>query len=390
MNWPSVSLKDCCSVIGGATPKRNTEKYWSPNDIPWITPKDISGLKQPVLEDAPEYISKAGFDSCATYMLPKGAVLLTSRAPIGNVAIAGKEMCTNQGFKSLVPGPEVDSVYLYYCMLVHAKRLDDLGNGATFKEVSKKVVESFEIPLPPIGKQKRIAAILDKADNLRRKRRQATELADQFLNAVFLDMFGALFTNQGYETKRKRKIGDLVSYIDYRGKTPEKSAFGVPLVTAKNVKKGHVSVEPREFVPEENYLDWMSRGLPKENDVLFTTEAPLGNVALLGKYEKVVVGQRLISLRSLGEVTHEYLMHALLNRYVQGLVEKRSSGSTVKGIRTKEFYEIEIPVPCLNEQTKFSEIYWKYRKNQEIRNLSSVEADAFFNSLCQKAFSGEL
>ncbi|MAD46345.1 MAG: hypothetical protein CMH98_15185 [Oceanospirillaceae bacterium] len=104
MKWPMVKLKDCCQVIGGATPKRNNAEYWNSHDIPWVTPKDVSNLASPVLNDAPEYISKAGFKSCATYMLPAGSVLVTSRAPIGNIAITGKAMCTNQGFKSLIPG----------------------------------------------------------------------------------------------------------------------------------------------------------------------------------------------------------------------------------------------------------------------------------------------
>ena len=110
----------------------------------------------------------------------------------------------------------------------------------------------------------------------------------------------------------------MVDYIDYRGKTPEKSVSGVPLITAKNVKSGYVDDEPREHIPEDNYVAWMSRGIPKENDVLFTTEAPLGNVALLGKYEKVAVGQRLIALRSKGRVTHEYLLYLLLHPFIPG------------------------------------------------------------------------
>lgn len=128
-------------------------------------------------------------------MLPEGSVLLTSRAPIGNLAVTGKPMCTNQGFKSLVPNPDVDCTYLYYCMLANIEKLQALGNGATFKEVSKKVVEDFEIPLPPLDEQKRIAAILDKADAIRQKRQQAIALADDFLRSVFLDMFGDPFTN---------------------------------------------------------------------------------------------------------------------------------------------------------------------------------------------------
>ncbi|EAN5608562.1 restriction endonuclease subunit S, partial [Salmonella enterica] len=208
MNWPMVKLKDCCQVVGGATPKRNIASYWD-GDIPWITPKDVSNLDEPYIYEAPEYISSAGYKAAATYMLPAGTVLLTSRAPIGNVAIAGIELCTNQGFKSLIPGQNVHSKYLYHCIKKFVPQLELLGNGATFKEVSKRVVEDFEIPLPPLEEQKRIAAILDKADGVRQKREQAIKLADDFLRATFLEMFGDPVGNPKGWKKNKIKKGVL-------------------------------------------------------------------------------------------------------------------------------------------------------------------------------------
>ncbi len=385
-----VKLKDCCEVVGGATPKREVTEYWDSTDIPWVTPKDVSNLAGPVLCDAPEYISKAGFKACSTSMLPKGSVLVTSRAPIGNIAIAGRNMCTNQGFKSLIPSADVDGLYLYYCMKYSSERLQALGNGATFKEVSKKIVEEFEIPLPPLPEQKRIAAVLDKADAIRCKRQQAIQLADDFLRAVFLDMFGELVTSVGYESSQKYKLLELVDYIDYRGKTPEKSEHGIPLITAKNVKSGYVDEEPREYIPEENYGAWMTRGFPRKNDVLFTTEAPLGNVALLGEYEKVAIGQRLVALRSKGKVTHEYLLFLLLHPFVQDLIYARSSGSTVKGIRTKELYVIELPVPDMHKQKEFSAIYWKSKSLTSNQESAHQLEELNFSALSQKAFSGQL
>ncbi len=260
-------------------------------------------------------------------------------------------------------------------------------NQASFTVTAFK---DLEIPLPPLPEQKRIAAILDKTDAIRRKRQQAIQLADDFLRAVFLDMFGELVTSSGYANSQKYKLLELVDYIDYRGKTPEKSESGIPLITAKNVKSGYVDDEPREYIPEENYDAWMTRGFPRKNDVLFTTEAPLGNVALLGEYEKVAIGQRLVALRSKGKVTHEYLLFLLLHPFIQDLICARSSGSTVKGIRTKELYAIELPVPDMQKQREFSAVYWKsksLRSNQE----SAHQLDVLnFSALSQKAFAGQL
>lgn len=264
------------------------------------------------------------------------------------------------------------------------------GVGGSLVRARPAEVGNIEIPLPPLPEQKRIAAILDKADAICRKRQQAIQLADDFLRAVFLDMFGALVTSSGYASSQKYKLLELVDYIDYRGKTPEKSEHGIPLITAKNVKGGYVDDEPREYIPEENYDAWMTRGFPRKNDVLFTTEAPLGNVALLGEYRKVAIGQRLVALRSKGKVTQEYLQFLLLHPFVQDLIYARSSGSTVKGIRTKELYAIELPVPDMQRQRDFSDIYWKSKSltsNQE----SAYQLDVLnFGALSQKAFAGQL
>ena len=287
------------------------------------------------------------------------------------------------GAKVLEPKKKLDKKFLFYYL--SSLNIESAGYSRHFKFLKESVV-----PVPTLSEQKRIVTILDKAEAITGKRQQAIRLADDLIRAVFLEMFGNLLTSSGYESSEKLMISELVDYIDYRGKTPEKSDFGIPLITAKNVKYGYIDEEPREFIPEENYDAWMTRGFPEKNDILFTTEAPLGNVALLGGYEKVAIGQRLIALRSKGKVTHEYLLFLLLHPFVQDLIYARSSGSTVKGIRTKELYDIELPVPDMQRQKEFSAIYWKsksFKNNQE----SAHQLDTLnFCALSQKAFSGQL
>nr|WP_302475009.1 restriction endonuclease subunit S [Pseudomonas aeruginosa] len=328
----------------------------------------------------------------------KAGDILVARMPdpIGRACIFPEDMgrCVTVVDICIVrPDSErIDNRWLMH--LINSERfrnqIDRHVTGTTRQRISRGNLAGLEIPLPPLPEQKRIAAILDKADAIRRKRQQAIQLADDFLRAVFLDMFGELVTSSGYANSQKYKLLELVDYIDYRGKTPEKSESGIPLITAKNVKSGYVDDEPREYIPEENYDAWMTRGFPRKNDVLFTTEAPLGNVALLGEYEKVAIGQRLVALRSKGKVTHEYLLFLLLHPFIQDLICARSSGSTVKGIRTKELYAIELPVPDMQKQREFSAVYWKsksLRSNQE----SAHQLDVLnFSALSQKAFAGQL
>ena len=321
---------------------------------------------------------------------------------VANVGDPGKVFIVPDLGKPMTLGPnsilvraiskELDSGYLarFLGSPSGQEMIRGITSATAQRKFNKTSFRELKIPLPPLPEQKRIAAILDKADAIRRKRQQAIQLADDFLRAVFLDMFGELVTSSGYANSQKYKLLELVDYIDYRGKTPEKSESGIPLITAKNVKSGYVDDEPREYIPEENYDAWMTRGFPRKNDVLFTTEAPLGNVALLGEYEKVAIGQRLVALRSKGKVTHEYLLFLLLHPFIQDLIYARSSGSTVKGIRTKELYAIELPVPDMQKQREFSAVYWKSKSltsNQE----SAHQLDVLnFSALSQKAFAGQL
>lgn len=391
MSWPQVKLESIFDIARGGSPRPIDDYITDADDgLNWISIKDASNSNKYIettrLKIKPEGLSK-------TRMVKPGDFLLTNSMSFGRPYIMKTTGCIHDGWLVLSGDPEkVDSDYFYHLLGsdLLKRRFSALAAGAVVKNLNIDLVKGVEIPLPPLSEQKRIAAILDKADAIRRKRQQAIQIADDFLRAVFLDMFGELVTSSGYASSQKYKLLELVDYIDYRGKTPEKSESGIPLITAKNVKSGYVDDEPREYIPEENYDAWMTRGFPRKNDVLFTTEAPLGNVALLGEYEKVAIGQRLVALRSKGKVTHEFLLFLLLHPFIQDLIYARSSGSTVKGIRTKELYAIELPVPDMQKQIEFSAVYWKSKSltsNQEYAHQLDV---LNFSALSQKAFAGQL
>jgi type I restriction enzyme S subunit len=177
-NVKMVKLDKVCRVVSGATPRRNRPEFWG-EGINWVTPKDLSKLEGTTLYETPEQIAKEGLASCSTEVLPARSVLFSSRAPMGLIALTGSEMCTNQGFKSLIPFNDVDGGYLYWCMKYVTPQIVKQGRGATFKEVSKAQMEEFEIPfIDDSDEQKRIAEILDLADDARRKRRENLKLYD--------------------------------------------------------------------------------------------------------------------------------------------------------------------------------------------------------------------
>lgn len=253
--------------------------------------------------------------------------------------------------------------------------------------VKMDVLREHLIPLPELAEQRRIATILDKSDAIRNKRREVLNLVDGFLRSVFLDMFGNLFSETNNEWKELRECTD---FIDYRGKTPEKSNSGVRLITAKNVRDGVINIEPAEFISEATYSWWMSRGIPLSGDVLFTTEAPLGNVAVLNTQEPVAIGQRLIAIRPREMLRMDYLSWALRQSIVKSDILSRSTGSTVKGIRSAELVQVKIPIPGKDDQLKFEKIIASINHQKSGMQVSAQQGDLLFQSLQHQAFQGYL
>ena len=151
-----VRLGDVCMVVSGSTPKSNVADYWD-GDIVWITPAELTDNSY-IINDSVRHITQKAVQETSLKPFPAGTVILSSRAPIGKTAIAGREMYCNQGFKNLVCSARIDNKYLYCFLSCKTEYLNSLGRGATFKEISKSIVESIEIPLPDISVQRKIAA----------------------------------------------------------------------------------------------------------------------------------------------------------------------------------------------------------------------------------------
>jgi type I restriction enzyme, S subunit len=159
--WRWVRLTMIADVVGGGTPRSDNPTYFADEGIPWLTPADLNGFKGKTILRGRRCITKAGLEDSSAKLLPAGAVLFSSRAPIGYVAIAGTELATNQGFKSCIPFITETSEFLYYFLMSAAVRIDREASGTTFREVSGKVVRQIPVPLPPLAEQKRIVAKVD-------------------------------------------------------------------------------------------------------------------------------------------------------------------------------------------------------------------------------------
>lgn len=185
-------------------------------------------------------------------------------------------------------------------------------------------------------------------------------------------------------------LEDLCQFIDYRGKTPNKVEDGVPLITAKNVREGYFSLEPREYMEEHKYSEWMTRGFPEKNDILFTTEAPLGNICLypFEDDEKIALAQRIITLHPYVNpdgIISRYIFHVLQSPRIRQLIVAKATGTTAKGIRSSRLKKIPIPIPSLEEQKQIVEKIdsLKNTVNDLVKEID--EASKKFNKLRKSA-----
>ena len=145
--WEVMSLGDVTEIYNGSTPTSTNEAYYN-GDIVWITPKDLSMQKEKFIYYGERTITQEGYDSCSTHLLPINSILMSSRAPIGLIAIAKTELCTNQGFKSFVPKISNLHTYLYYYLQQHMQQIEKLGTGTTFKEVSREEISRYKVLIP--------------------------------------------------------------------------------------------------------------------------------------------------------------------------------------------------------------------------------------------------
>lgn len=264
--------------------------------------------------------------------------------------------------------------------------------GANLPRISPSILADFPVRFPPLDEQRRIAAILDKADAIRRKRQQALALADDFLRSAFLEMFGDLRRNsKGWPTA---SISDICEQIvDCVNRTAPAVEGPTPfkMLRTTNIRNGVIHLDPVKYVDQETFGRWNRRLPPRQGDVILTREAPVGEVGLVNFDDFVFLGQRLMLYRADPSiVTPAYLLHMFLDLYLKAQFDRGGMGSTVKHLPLPVCRSFEVRVPPLNLQQRFSAL--KQCQSKILLSLTKKFGDAntLFASLSQRAFRGEL
>lgn len=391
--WRWVKLSDVARMESGHTPSRKHPEYWTGN-IPWMSVGDARRCHGGVINDTEEHTNELGIANSSARLLPTGTVCLSRGGSVGYVVITGRPMATSQGFVNWICSKELNPKFLQYLFLAEQDSLDRFAIGATLKTIYYPEVKAFHVCIPPLEEQRRIVAALDEAfaaiatatANAEKSLANARELFEHYLAETF---------SRNEQNWIEEPLNAHVRFVDYRGKTPPKRDAGIRLITAKNVKMGFVQRHPEEFVDPAAYDSWMTRGLPNPGDVLFTTEAPLGNVAQLDTNEKVMIGQRLITMQpDPKRLDSSFLKYALCSAPVQKLIHQKATGATVSGIKAKLLKLIPIRYPSLAEQSQIvARLDGIYSYSQGLARRGKAKLDALAalsQCLLHRAFSGEL
>lgn len=234
--WEYKKIKEVAEVIGGSTPKTNVEEFWG-GDHFWVTPAELDGSKY--IKKTVRSITDKAIEKTNLSLLPIGTVLLSSRAPIGKVCITKAPMYCNQGFKNLICGEKLYNEYAYYYLKNNVSFLQSLGTGATFKEISKKVVEGIAIPIPPLSEQQRIVEELDLLSSIIGKKKEQLKELDNLAQSIFYDMFGeekAIKCNW-----EKCRVGDIYKFQYGKGNNIPEDKGEYPCYGSNGVVGHHIT-----------------------------------------------------------------------------------------------------------------------------------------------------
>ncbi len=392
MTWSIVPIGTAARVVSGATPSTSCPEYWG-GRICWASPKDISELNgSKFLDDTPRKLTEAGLRSCSAEVLPPNSVLFSSRAPIGLVAINRVPTATNQGFKSFVPDPsKLDAGYLFHWLKAHRAQIERMGVGATFREVSKAIVSRIQIPIPPIDDQRRIAAILDEAEELRAKRRAAIALLDQLPQAIFLEMFGDLRINSRnwqvlalgeFAKVQIGPFGSLLHQHDY-------VEGGIPIVNPKHIQGCRIETTAHETIRDAKFKKLSTYQL-EANDIVMGRRGEMGRCAVVSyKALPLLCGTGSLLIRpNSNRTTSLFLQIVLSGETVKRRLEHASIGQTLPNLNSGIVEKLTLPLPPLDLQLDFATRIEAIDRTKAGHQSALVELDALFASLQATSFSG--
>ena len=368
--WKTCTINDLGRVIGGATPSTKKPENYENGNIAWITPKDLAGFSGRYISNGERNITEQGLKSCSAQLIPKHSILFSSRAPIGYIAIAANEVCTNQGFKSIVPNDGIDYLFLYYLLKYNKKKIESLGSGTTFKEVSGSTMKSIQVTIPEtIEEQRKISTILSLIDDKIEENEKINKNLEQQVCAIYQSWFEDFKLTNGicpeyWSYKELSTIANISS-----GKRPP-------------IKSNICNQEtPISIVGASSIIGFTSKS--NNIDRILVT----GRVGTHGIIQRLntpcwASDNTLVIKSSYYEFTNQ-----ILNRIDFSTMNR---GSTQPLITQGDIKKIVILVPDENTLKKFEEFAGSLMGQWERNNNENIKLISLRDTLLPKLMSGEI
>ena len=389
--WQIRPLGEVCEIYNGGTPSTNIPEYWD-GGIQWITPKDMGKSKDMYVSHCERTISQEGVEHSSTKVLPERSVIVSSRAPIGYVAINEVPMATNQGCKGFVLGKEIYPEFLYYFLLSSTDLLNKLGTGATFKEVSGKKLAGIELPFPSIPEQHRIVDILDKEfakiDALKANAEKSLQAAKDLFQATLKK---ELEPKEGW---RSHKLNEIYDVRDGTHDSPKYYLSGYPLATSKNLRNGIVDLSNVKLISKQDYEKINERSKVDVGDVLFAMIGTIGNPCLVETEPNYAI-KNMALFKVPKNQSGKLLKYILSTDDVLNEMRGQSKGSNQPFVSLGYLRNFIITIPnSFDEQVRLvarlDDLNEKCNALQNNYQKTLSLCDDLKQSLLRKAFNGEL
>lgn len=390
--WKEVALKDLGDIVGGATPSTKKEEYYN-GDIPWITPKDLSLLTGRFIINGERNITKKGLESCSTQLLPKYSVLFSSRAPIGYIAINKVEVCTNQGFKSVVPNNNTNYMFLYYLLKYNKDNIESMGSGTTFKEVSGNVMKNIKVKVPTsLLTQQKIAKILsaldDKIELNNRINKNLEEQAQALFKSWFVDFepFGGVMPGDWCCGQIKDLSTEIIC-----GKTPstkDEENFGsdIPFITIPDLYNNVYVIKTERYLSTRGANSQKNKFLPK-NSICVSCIGTAGLVSLV--YKTSQTNQQINSIIPKDWISPYFIYFTMLNMSNK-INSYGQSGSTIVNMNKSQFEKLDIIIPNIEIMKDFNNHVKSHFDLILINQLQNEKIAQLRDTLLPKLMNGEI
>jgi len=378
VSWPMVKLGDVCQITMGQAPSGSfyNEKG---QGYALIAGAGDFGKLNPIPK---KYTTKA------SKLSKFGDIIICIRATIGDLNWSDKEYCLGRGVAGLRGKESLYQGFLWHCLNYNKNVLSSKGTGSTFKQISRNHIEELIIPLPPIEEQKRIAAILDKADGIRQKREQAIKLADDFLHTMFQKTFNSQsFLLNGWEQKELKDIA-LIQTGPFGTQLHKEDYIenGIPLINPTNIKNG-IIIPNFKLCVERHKYDKLKEYHLKKGDIIMGRRGEMGRCALINDKEDgwfCGTGSLFIRLNTPNEILSFYLNEYLSSEAIKNFLKKESRGVTMANLNKDIVGKIKINIPSANALTSFMKVKLKVDSIKKKINHSDLET--LLSSLSKKYF----